>query len=693
MQTISQPVVRVSRHGKIAVVTIDNPPVNALSDTVRASLVQVLPELGEDPTVAAVVLTGQNGQFVAGADIREMSRPPAQPFLPEVVAAIDAMKKPILAAIDGAALGGGLELALACDLRVGTERSRVGLPETKLGVIPGAGGTQRLPRLTGVATALELIGSAKIISGKEALHLGILDALMPEDRMLTDVIALAENTPKRRLSDRDVPCASKTDVQDAEKRTLKRAKGATAVLEAVRVVKAAETEPFAQGLSLEREAFLRLRESEEAKALRYLFLAERATGRLPASEKVQPRHFSRIGIIGGGTMGAGIAVTTADAALNVVIIERDAAAVAACQKRIASLYAKQIETKRISEEEAERRFKKIQISHEWDALKNVDFVIEAAFESMEVKEDIFRSLNKVVQAHTVVATNTSYLDLDAIAGCAERPENVLGLHFFSPAHIMRLVEVIRGAKTAPDALATAIALGRKIQKLPVVAAVGEGFIGNRIFSHYRKHAEYLMEDGVSPQDIDQAMQSYGFAMGPFAVADLSGLDIAWAMRKRQSATRNPNERYVKIPDMFCEAGRLGRKTGKGWYSYTSASPELDDEACALIEAGRKQAGSRHVKLSAEAIQRRLLAVLANEGAKVLESGVASSASDIDIVFVNGYGFPRIQGGPMFAADKMGLPNVLREVEAAAAVGGAGSEPSALLIKLAQLGGSFTAGIT
>ncbi|MDT8332884.1 3-hydroxyacyl-CoA dehydrogenase NAD-binding domain-containing protein [Roseomonas gilardii] len=425
-------------------------------------------------------------------------------------------------------------------------------------------------------------------------------------------------------------------------------------------------------------------------AMQHLEAAERLAALVPGTEGATPRVVNRVAVIGAGTMGSGIAVSLANAGLTVDLLEQNAEAAAAGIKRVEGLYAAQVKRGRILQDAVPDRLARIRIGEDWAAVSEADLVIEAAFESMEAKHAIFGRIDALARPGTVLATNTSYLDVDAIAGATKRPGDVLGLHFFSPAHIMRLLEVVQAAQTAPDVLATALALGRRIGKLPIVARNCDGFIGNRIFAVYRRHAEYLLEDGASPEEIDRALVEYGFAMGPFAVSDMSGLDIAWAMRKRRSATRNPAERYVAIPDLLCEAGRLGRKAGQGWYDYEDGRTQPSQAVDAVIAAERARLGVQPRHFTSDAIQRRILAVMANEGARVLEEGISLRPSDIDLVFVNGYGFPRGKGGPMFAADRMGLPAVLAEIEEASRVGGAGSEPAPLLIHLAKQGASFAA---
>ncbi|MDB5370194.1 MAG: 3-hydroxyacyl-CoA dehydrogenase NAD-binding [Roseomonas sp.] len=679
--------VTVSREGAVALVRIDFAPVNALSRPVRQGLLDAVRALGADASVVAVVLHGGPGRFIAGADIKEMDLPPDEPILPDVIAALEALPQPVVAAIDGVALGGGLEIAMACDLRVAAPGASVGLVETRLGILPGSGGTQRLPRLVGTARAIELIGEGKILKAPEAVRLGIIDHVVEGD-LLAEAVRLAPSAAKRRVSTLPIPPGDAAAEDAAAQAALKKAKGVPAVAAVVALLRETATMDFREGLKRERAVFLPLRASDEAAALRHLFLAEREAGRVPGLQGVAPRKVERVAVIGGGTMGSGIAAAVADAGLPVHIIERDAQAAAACGSRLADLYGRQVTSGRLTDAVAAERLARITPAHDWNLLAGADLVIEAAFEEMSVKEDIFRRLDGITRPGTILATNTSYLDPDAIAAFTARPQDVLGLHFFAPANIMKLLEVVRGAKTAPEVLATGLAFGKKLGKLPIVSGVCEGFIGNRIYAAYRRHAEYLVADGASPREVDAALEAYGFAMGIFAVSDMSGLDIAWAMRKRRAATRDPAERYVTIADRLCEAGRLGRKTGAGWYDYASGKAAPHPATDALIAAEREAAGITPRRFTQEEIQNRLLAVMANEGAKIVAEGISLRPSDVDLVFTNGYGFPRLKGGPLFAADRRGLAAVLAEVEAAAHAGGAGSEPAPLLRELAAAGSSF-----
>jgi len=682
--------VRVAHRDGIAVVTVDNPPVNALSQAVRTGLIDAFTALARDPAVTAIVLIGAGRDFIAGADIREMENP-LEPQLPEVLQAIDRTPQPIVAAIAGSALGGGYEIAMACDLRLAGPKALVGMPETRLGIIPGSTGTQRLPRLVGIAKAIELVSQAKLVRAAEAQALGLIDRIV--DEVLLDAAIDAARTAKKdRIADRPVPAEDEAVIEAAAKTALQRARGVPAVAAAVDLIRAAATTPYTEGLVRERETFLRLRASPEAKALRHLFFAEREAAKIPGFADPATRPIATAAVIGGGTMGSGIAVALADSGIDVHLLERDAAAAAAGADRVAAIYDRQVASRRLTPEVAAERRARVRASDDWSAVAGVDLVIEAVFEDMAVKTDVFRRLDGLAKPGAILATNTSYLDIDAIAAATGRPQDVVGLHFFSPANVMRLLEVVRAAKTAPDVLATALALGKRIGKLPIVAGVCDGFIGNRIFSVYRRQMEYFLEDGAYPHEIDAALEAYGFAMGPFKVSDLAGLDIAWATRKRRAATRDPGERYVDIPDRICEQGHFGRKTGRGWYRYADAAakPQVDPDVIALIDAERARKGITPQPIAPDRIVASTLAIMANEGAKILAGGIALRASDIDLVLVNGYGFPAVKGGPMFAADQAGLADTLARVEELHARNGVGSEPAPLLRELAASGGSFTA---
>jgi 3-hydroxyacyl-CoA dehydrogenase len=684
--------VRVQRADGIAVVTIDNPPVNALSQAVRSELLRVFRSLVDESDVRGIVLIGAGRDFVAGADIREMDMAPLEPSLPQVILAMEACRQPIVAAISGNALGGGFELALACDRRLAAEGATVGLPEVKLGIIPGAGGTQRLPRLVGVARAIALIAAGRRVPAKEAAALGLVDRVVEGD-LLAAARAEVAQANKHRLSEAAVPAGDDAEIEKAAAEALRGARGVPAVGKAIELVRlAAGSLSFDKAVRTERATFVTLRDSAEAKALRHLFFAERNAQKVPGVAGAKARRIERVAVIGGGTMGSGITVALADAGLSVVLVERDDAALAAVRKRIGATYDRVVAGGRLSRAAADERISRIALGTEWAAIAEADLVIEAVFEEMDVKLEVFRRLDELARPGTVLATNTSYLDVNRIAQATRRPQDVVGLHFFSPANVMRLLEIVRGEATAPDVLATGFALARKLGKVAVVAGVCEGFIGNRIFSAYRTQMEYLVEDGAWPEDVDRALEAYGFAMGPFAVFDLAGLDIAWAGRKRRAATRDPRERYVAVADRLCEMGRFGRKTGRGWYLYPEGAkkPVPDPEVRPLIEAEAAAKGIRRRAVTAEEIQQRALATMVNVAAQILADGMALRASDIDLVEANGYGFPAFRGGPLFAADTRGLAAVLADVEAMHRRAGFGSEPAPLLIELAKAGSSFAA---
>jgi 3-hydroxyacyl-CoA dehydrogenase len=635
----------------VLLVTIDNPPVNAASADMRAGLLAAMRHAGEAEDIRAVVIAGAGRNFVGGADIREFGAPMAEPILPQVVAAIEESGKPVVAAINGAALGGGLEIALACHRRIAAVEAKLGLPEVKLGIVPGAGGTQRLPRLVGSATAVELIATGRIVSADEALTLGIVDRVVARDP-IAEALAAARSLAGqelRRTGELAVPTAAAEAMEQAATKALSRTRGQDAPVEAVRLVRASATRPLADGLADERATFLRLRDSDQARALRHVFFAERAAAKVPGLEGVEPRPVRIVGVVGAGLMGAGIAVAALGAGYRVLAVEQTAEAVAKGRERIAGLLDRAMQSGRLDAAGRTERLSRLSIGTDMTALAEADLVIEAVFDDLAVKTALFRQLDGIVRRRAILATNTSYLDPDVIAAATLRPERVLGLHFFSPANIMRLLEVVRCAKTEHDVLATGLAFARRLGKLPVVSAVCEGFIGNRIFSAYRREAEFLVEDGALPHEVDAAIEGYGFAMGPFAVSDLAGLEIAWARRKRQAATRDPRERYVDIADRLCEAGRLGQKSGRGWYAYRGGKRAVDPEVTALIEASRSAKGIVARNIPAEEIISRLLAAMAAEGKAILAEGIAERASDVDLVMINGYGFPAHKGGPMFVA--------------------------------------------
>ncbi len=632
--------------GDVAVLTIDNPPVNAGSVEVRRQLLYAVTELSARPDIVALVLIGEGKTFIAGSDLREFGQPLQDPQLPAVIAAIEASPKPVVAALHGAALGGGFELALGCDARIADPACVIGLPEVTLGMIPGAGGTQRLPRLVGIPKAIELICAGSRMQASEALALGIIDALAEGD-LLHAAIALARRTPKRRVAELLVPAVSDEAVETAVRAALAKGKARPAVAAAIGAVRDAVRLPLGEALQRERQTFQTLRGSLEAAALRYLFFAEREAVQHPELKEVIPRRILRVGVIGAGTMGSAITAAFLDGGFEVILIEQSPDRLSAGETQVAEIYRRQVESTRIRPEDRDKRLARLKLSLDYAELSSCQLVIEAVFEYLELKKSVIASLSKLLHPDTLVATNTSYLDVDVIATAYARPQNVLGLHFFSPANVMKLLEIVRGRQTAPDALATGLKLAKRLGKVPVIAGNAFGFIGNRIYAAYRRQAEFLIEEGASPAEVDKAMENFGFAMGPFAVADLSGLDIAWRMRQDQAATRDSRQRYVAIPDMLCEQGRLGRKTDAGYYQYKNGHREVDPEVEALIGQYRIDRGIKPQTFSAEQIQRRLLLAIVNEAALVLAEGIAVRVEDVDLVFVHGYGFPRWRGGPIF----------------------------------------------
>ncbi|CAE6743086.1 3-hydroxyacyl-CoA dehydrogenase NAD-binding domain-containing protein [Paraburkholderia nemoris] len=694
----SADVVTRELRGKVLLVTIDHAPVNALSADVRRGLLAAIEAADADKAVEAVLIVGAGRNFIAGADIREFGKPPVPPSLPDVCNRIEACSKPVVAAIHGAALGGGLEVALAAHYRLAVNGAKLGLPEVQLGLLPGAGGTQRTPRLIGAQAALELILSGRHASAKEALALGLIDRFGSSDDILAEGLAyahelLAAHAPVRRtrdaaaLSDR---AASLAAVATARAETAKKSRGLFSPLKIVDAVEAAIEQPFDEGLRLERKLFLECIDSPQRAGLIHAFFAEREVLKAPETRDAKPRALNKIGVVGGGTMGAGIAVAVLDAGLPVTMIERDDESLARGRAHIEKVYDGLIAKGRMSAEEKADVMTRWQGSTSYDALADADLVIEAVFEDLSVKKAVFAELDRVCKAGAVLATNTSYLDIDAIAASISRPADVIGLHFFSPANIMKLLEVVVPKQVSADVVATAFELAKKLRKTPVRAGVCDGFIGNRVLAVYRSAADAMMEDGASPYQIDAAVRAFGFPMGPFQVVDLAGGDIGWAARKRRAATRNPNARYVQIADRLCERGWFGQKTGRGFYLYPegSRSGAPDPEVEAIIDAERERAGITPRTFTDEEIMRRYMAAMINEGANVLHEGIALRPLDVDVTFLYGYGFPRYRGGPMKYADTVGLATVLADIREFAKEDPLFWRASPLLVDLVERGANF-----
>lgn len=675
--------VRLEIRGDVAIVTIGNEPVNALSNAVRRDLFGIIGAVRAHPALSAMILTGEGRAFVAGADIAELDLPPAEPTLPMVVEALEQLPVLTVAAINGACLGGGLEIAMACDVRISTADAMLGLPEARLGLVPGAGGTQRLPRLVGPRAALDMIASARLVKGREALDLGLVDAVeaTPLDAALEGHGAMR----KRRVS--DLPCSvdEAGRFEAAVRSFRKKHRRSAAVLAAIDLVAEAAVLPFRDAVARERAAFLRLKDSDASKALRYAFLAERNTR--AGIERQDFASIRSVGVVGGGTMGIGIALAFVTAGYRTRVIERDEGARDAARGRFADRIANLQARGRLSPDDASRAGDAVAFATEFSELAICDLVVEAVYEDPDVKKDALAAIAAQVSSDAVIASNTSYLDLDLLAQAVSNPARFVGLHFFAPADVMKLVEIVPASPTARKTVAMASGISQKLGKVPVLAGNRHGFIGNRVFSAYRRHMEYLLEDGADPDEIDAALEAYGFAMGPFAVFDLSGLDIAWAMRKRSASTRDPNERYVRIADRLCEAGDFGRKTGRGWYDYSGEDRPLNARAVEIIAEERAGRGGAR-KFRPEEIVARALAVMANEGAELLSEGVAASPSDIDVAMVNGYGFPRDKGGPLHAAQRTGLANVVAEMEQAIVAAGEAGSVAPLLRRLASEGKDF-----
>jgi 3-hydroxyacyl-CoA dehydrogenase len=645
--------VTVAREGDVAVVTIDHPPVNALSAAVRAGLVRAVAETEADPGVRAVVLICAGRTFIAGADIAEFGRPPVEPHLPDVVLALEGATLPWVAAIHGTALGGGLEVALGCHWRIAAQDARLGLPEVTLGLIPGAGGTVRLPRLIAPADALAMVVEGKPVPAGRALDLGLIDAIA-EGELLPAALRLAREAAGRPLpaplGRRQPAGGADATFEAAATRILARARGQEAPAEAVAALRDALALPPAEALAAERHRFLALRDGEQSRALRYVFAAERTATRI-AGLDATPLPTATVGVIGGGTMGAGIAAAALLVNRTVIMIERDDAALGKGLGTVRAHLADSLKRGLVDEARHAAMLTQLSGATGYSALADADLVIEAVFEDMDVKRAVFAELDRATRPDAVLATNTSYLDVNAIAAVVADPGRVVGLHFFSPAHVMKLVEVIRTDTVRDDVLATALAFARSLGKIPVPSGVCDGFIGNRIMSAYRREADYMLEDGALPQDVDAAMTGFGYAMGIFAMQDLAGLDIAWAMRKRRAATRPASERYSSIPDRLCELGRLGRKTGAGWYDYAEGRATPSPVTEGIIREESAKAGITRRAFTAEEIMSRILAVMQAEGRAILAEGIAASPEAIDVVMVNGYGFPRWRGGPMWLADR------------------------------------------
>jgi len=662
-------------HGDVAVITMNNPPVNGLGLATRQAIAAGLDQANADPAVKAIVITGAGKAFSGGADIKEFGSPKAvqEPNLLSVILAVENSAKPVVAAIHSVAMGGGLELSLGCHYRIAAPGANIALPEVKLGLIPGAGGTQRLPRVLGVETALNMIVSGEPVKSE---MLAQLPGQKLFDRMAKSAESLAEEAlafarevaGKRPLPRvRDLPCKHPQGdgyFQFARNMVKGMAKNFPAPVKCVDAVELATKKKFDEGLALEREIFMNLMLTPESRALRHIFMAERAASKVSdVPEDTPKREVKKVGVIGAGTMGGGISMNFLNAGIPVTILETKQEALDRGLATIRKNYEGQVKKGKLTPEKLEQRMGLLKPTLSYDDLRDADLVIEAVFEEMGVKQKVFEKLDEVAKPGAILASNTSTLDVNKIASFTKRPQDVVGMHFFSPANVMKLLEVVRGEKTGKDVLATVMAIAKTIRKTAVVSGVCDGFIGNRMIEQYSRQAGFLLDEGCTPQQVDKAIEKFGFAMGPFRMGDLAGNDIGWAIRKRRAQER-PDMKYSKTADKLCELGRFGQKTGAGWYDYQEGKRDAIPSKLVedMIVQHRKELGIEPRKISDEEIVQRLVFALVNEAAHILEEGIAQRASDIDMVYLTGYGFPIHRGGPMLYADQVGLFNVMQAMK-------------------------------
>lgn len=648
------PAVTLEFADHIAIIDINNPPINATSHAVRSGVMDALAAIAQNPAVTAIILACNGKTFIAGADISEFNQPARAPLLPDVIAALEDMPVPVVAALHGTVLGGGLEVALGCHYRIAHPATRLGFPEVNLGLIPGAGGTVRTPRLIGVENAISLISNGKPVTASVALDWGLIDQITNSESDLREAALdyarkMATQPCPIPLTKRTIPGTEQPDWDQLIAKTEQKARGAVAPVIAIKTIRDNLALPADQALANERQQFVSLREGEQSRALRHIFMAEKNVAKLPMVKGVTPANITTIGIVGGGLMGAGIATACLLAGFQTIMIERDDTALAKGRENVTNHLQGSLKRGIISQDRCDQLLSQLHGNTDYAALTPAELVIEAVFEDFEVKKSVFDAVARVIDSTAIIASNTSYLDINALAHSIPNPERVIGLHFFSPAHIMKLLEVVCTDGANPHTLATALAFARKLGKIAVPTGVCDGFIGNRIMSAYRKQCEYIIEDGAYPEQIDAAMTDFGFPMGLFAMQDMAGLEISWKTRQRQAATRDPNERYVALGDYLCEQGRLGRKTGRGWFRYDNAqsAPQPDPDVKHLIEQESARKGIVRRTFSQSEIIKTIIATMQREGDKILYEGIAHSDDAIDVVMVNGYGFPRWRGGPMF----------------------------------------------
>jgi len=666
--------INIHNEADVMVITVNNPPINAGSTEVRKGLLAAIQLFQNDPKSSAAVVIGGGSTFIAGSDIKEFSEALAEPHLPSIIAAIENCPKPVVCALHGAALGGGFELALGCDGRIALEGTMMGLPEVTLGIIPGAGGTQRLPRLIGLEKSIELICGGTRISGSEALKLGILNKLVNHD-LQTQAIIFARSLlgQKARIRDLDPPHAEVASVLMASQKALKAGKNRPNIYKAIEMISNVMTKPIDEGLAIEREAFQNLRLSTEAKALRHQFFAERKLFKALSSGDTAPKVIEKIAIIGAGTMGSGIAIACLTAGYAVLLIDQNEVALKNGTQKVKDFYESRVQSGKMAIDKAALILKSFTYSMQWRDIAAADLIVEAVFEDIEVKYAVFQKIEAHANPSALLASNTSYLDIDAIAAKISNPARIFGLHFFSPAQVMKLIEIIRCKFSSPITIASGLQFAKRLGKMPVISTNSFGFIGNRIYAAYRRQCEFMLEEGAYPKQIDQALEDYGFAMGPFAVADLSGLDIAWAMRQSLAATRNPEHRYVSIPDTLCLVGRLGRKAGAGYYQYRAGEKlgTVDPVVNSIIDAASAAKGITRREFTPQEIVKRVLLAMMNEIAHLASEKIVGDVTDCDIALVNGYGFPRWCGGPVFIANEMGSEKLNFELQELANLSGPG----------------------
>src|SRR5579884_480507 len=692
--------VLTSRDGEIGIITIDNPPVNALSPGVPEGIAAAIEEFEKDPAIGAIVLIGGGRTFIAGADIREFGKITSGanrergPGLNPVLDRIESSTKAVVAAIHGTALGGGLETAMACHYRVAAANAQVGQPEVKLGIIPGAGGTQRLPRLAGVAKALEMCAGGDPIGAADAHASGIVDRLIDGD-LLAGAVAFARGGLKPRrtrdLADKLGNAGANTALFAAARENAKRKqRNLIAPQAAIEAVEAATRLPFDEGVKREAALFLECLFSDQSKALIHVFFAEREVAKIPdVPKETRQIPIGKAAVVGAGTMGGGIAMNFANAGIPVLLKEVNQEALDRGLATVRRNYANSVAKGRFTQDAMDRRMALIQPTVSYDGLQEADIVIEAVFEGMALKKQVFAEIDKAAKPGAVLASNTSTLSIDEIASATSRPQSVIGTHFFSPANVMRLVEIVRGRQSSNEVIATCMSLAKKLGKVGVLVGNCRGFVGNRMFGPYRREAQFLVEEGAAPEQVDKALYDFGMAMGPLATGDLAGLDVGWRIRKEYGETQDRSVRQPLIEDRLCEAGRYGQKTGGGWYAYDEKRrPQRDASVEALIEQCRKETGIAPRQISNEEIVERTIYALVNEGARILEEGFALRPGDIDIIYVTGYGFPAYRGGPMWYADTIGLMQVYTRIRQFEAEHGSLWTPAPLLERLANQGKTF-----